>query len=255
MHVIKTGGAVLAHPDTQQKLAQAWKNRTEKWVLVHGGGPQLDQALCAVQSPLAKMDGLRITTTEGAETVRRVMNILGAELTAGLRQAGIPAVHVSPEDHAVVAVTKTNRKGDLGRVGTVTDVRTARIRQLLRENKLPVVTPVGWDAEGPLNINADEGAAMVAVALGAKRLVLVTDVDAVLDGNGKPIQSLGPDDARRLIDAGVAEGGMHAKLNQAMAAVAEGVAEVCIGSLSSAWDDNRGTRLAIPQLLEATTTV
>lgn len=251
MHVIKTGGAVLARTDTQQKIADAWNQRTEDWVLVHGGGPQLDQALRAVQGPPKKIDGLRVTTPEGAEAVRRTMSILGADLAAGLRRAGVPAVQVPPEERVMVAVPKTSRRGDLGRVGTVTDVRTERIRQILDQGMLPIVTPVGWDAEGPLNVNADEGAALTAMHLDASRLILVTDVDAVLDAKGTAIRSLDPAAAVRLIDEGVAEGGMHAKLDQAMDAVAGGVPEVRIGSMEAAWDEAIGTTLADP--IEATT--
>lgn len=248
MHVIKTGGAVLARTDTQQKIADAWNERSEDWVLVHGGGPQLDQALRAVQGPPQKIDGLRVTTTEGAEAVRRTMSILGADLAAGLRAVGVPAVQVSPEDHALVAVPKTSRNGDLGRVGTVVDVRTERIKQILAQGMLPVVTPVGWDAEGPLNVNADEGAALVATHLGASRLILVTDVDAVLDADGVAIRSLDPNAALRLMDEGIAKGGMHAKLDQAMDAVEGGIPEVRIGSMAAAWDDSIGTtvRKALP---------
>lgn len=253
MHVIKTGGAVLARPDAQQTIAKAWNDRPdgEEWILVHGGGPQLDQALRAVQGPPKKIDGLRVTNEAGAEAVRRTLSILGADLAAGLRRAGVPAEQVSPEHQVMVAVPKTSKKGDLGRVGTVTSVRTAAIRKLLDDGKLPVVTPVGWDAEGPLNVNADEGASVTAMSLGADRLVLATDVDAVLDANGNAITALDPQQATRLMNDGVAKGGMHAKLDQAREAIAAGIPEVRIGDIASAWDPNTGTTMAMAVEVEA----
>ncbi len=253
MHVIKTGGAVLARPDAQQTIARAWNERPEgeEWILVHGGGPQLDQALRAVQGPPKKVNGLRVTSEAGAEAVRRTMSILGADLAAGLRRAGVPAQQVSPDHQVMVAVPKTVSDGDLGRVGTVTSVRAQAIQELLDDGKLPVVTPVGWDAEGPLNVNADEGASVTAMSLGADRLVLATDVDAVLDGDGQSITALDPHQAKRLMDTGVAEGGMHAKLDQARGAIEAGVPEVRIGDIASAWDPNTGTTMAMAVEVEA----
>ncbi len=244
MHVIKTGGAVVARPDAAQTIAEAWHNRDTDWVLVHGGGPQLDQALEAVQGPPEKVGGLRVTRREGADAVRRTLSLVGADLTAALRRAGVPAVQVPPEQGVMIAVPKRVPEGDLGRVGTVTALRTGPIRRILKQGKLPVVTPVGWDAEGPLNVNADEGAAMTAAHLQADRLTLATDVPAVLDGDGDEVHHLSPRKAEALVESGVAEGGMKAKLDQALEAVEAGIEQVRIGDVSAVWDDAVGTTLA-----------
>ncbi len=248
MHVIKTGGAVVARPESAKEIAAAWHDRTENWILVHGGGPQLDQALRNVQGPPEKVDGLRVTSTDGAEAVRRTMTLVGADLCKRLRDAGVPAVQIPPDTGALLAVPKTSTKGDLGRVGTATAVRNEAIQAALDAGKLPVVTPVGWDAEGPLNINADEAAAVVAMSVDAHQLVLVTDVPAVLDADSKPLAHLSPSEAKQLMQDGVAEGGMHAKLNQALNAIESGVNAVRIGSIHAAWDHDAGTHVqAMPE--------
>ena len=112
---------------------------------------------------------------------------------------------------------------DVGLVGEVTAVRTEILQMLLERDYIPVISPIGVDAKGTTyNINADTVAAEVAVALGAEKIIFLTDVPGVLDGDAL-ISETSPVEMKRLIDSGVVRGGMRPKVNALLAAVARGV--------------------------------
>lgn len=239
---MKLGGAVCTAPDTLDAIAKAWHatDGAGTWVLVHGGGPQLDAALRAVDGEPVKVDGLRVTSRAAAEAVHETLDAVGAAMTAGLARRGLPVRHVAATEKRLHAVSKDSKGLPLGRVGTATDFHVAG----LDGPGVLVVSPVGFDAEGPLNVNADEAALAVAKALGVQRLVLVTDVPHVLDGDRQPVLFLTPHGVFDLIHGGAARGGMVPKLRNAVLALESGVHEVTIGTVASAWDGG-GTRLRL----------
>ncbi|MGB1696782.1 MAG: hypothetical protein ACPHK8_00100 [Thermoplasmatota archaeon] len=230
MKIIKLGGAICHQPETIAKLATAWHQRSEPWALIHGGGPQLTEALEA-EGPPIRVGGLRRTTEQGAEIVRAAMDQVGQTLTQLLQEAGVPAKHVPATECLFPAARKEQPVG-LGRVGTANGFEAHRVQ--VSDDSLLVITPVGWDANGPLNLNADEGACVAASALGAAELVLATDVPGVLV-EGKPIPHLTWDDARGLQAQGVIQGGMIQKTENAAEALRCGVQRVTIGPVSAAW--------------------
>jgi acetylglutamate kinase len=244
--VVKIGGAVCAEPTTLAAFAAAWRGRgsdAPPIILVHGGGPQLDKALLALGEPVVKVNGLRVTSPTAAGTVRETMDGIGAEVAAGLREHGLPAIHIPATKRLLAAEVKKLPDGaDLGRVGTVRAFDAAALEAMLTPGQLAVVTPVGWDDDGPLNVNADEGASSVARALHAQRLVLATDVAYVLDAAGNPVQTLDGDGVREFLTGPAAKGGMVPKLRAALEALDTGVHEVCIGKLEGAWSGT-GTRI------------
>ncbi len=230
---------------TLQAVVDAWNARpddSESWSLVHGGGPQLDAALREVQGPAVKIAGLRVTSPAGADAALKTLDGIGAALAAALAERGVPAVHVPASLQLLRAITKRVPDGDLGRVGTPLRFDVQSLADLVPPGTLAVVTPIGWDDEGPLNINADEAASALAGAIQAARLVLATDVDHVLDAQGQAIEALTAESARDLIASGVAKGGMIPKLESALLALTHGASEVVIGRAAAAWS-GQGTRV------------
>ncbi len=227
--VLKLGGAVCLDPAQVNAVAgeiQALQAAGHQVVLVHGGGPQLDGAIAQLGEPTVKIDGLRVTSRGAAKVVLDVMDAIGKQLTQQMQDAGLKAHHIPAAAGGFEASTKKSGKGDLGRVGTVQ--RFSARHRVHGATDLTVVTPVGFDAQGPLNINADEGAAAVATALRAKWLILGTDVTAVRGAEGEPLSKLTPRTARKLIQENTASGGMVPKLTSAVAALSGGSSKVLI---------------------------
>ncbi len=231
--VVKLGGNVVLDPDQVRLVAsecRALRAAGHTVVLVHGGGPQIDQALGELGETVRKIDGLRVTSPAAAAVVLRVMDQIGAQLSRELALHGLATFAMPAAQRAIAANVKRIPGGDLGRVGTVAYFAGAAA-VLATPTHVPVVTPVGFDVQGPLNINADEGACAVAVAIRADWLVLATDVAAVRDGAGAALSRLSPAEARLLV-GNAATGGMIPKLNGAVAAVEAGVGRVLITRLA-----------------------
>jgi acetylglutamate kinase len=227
--VLKLGGAVVLDPDQVRMVArdiEALLDEGHRLVLVHGGGPQLDKALAAAGEPAVKIDGLRVTSRKAAGIVQKVLDGIGADLADLLEDEGVQAEHVGAAEGRLEATPKKAPKGDLGRVGTVASFNAKGL-----PDGVPVITPVGFDPMGPLNVNADEGACAVAAALKADWLVLGTDVSAVRDHRGASIEELTPAKARALLASSAATGGMIPKLGSAVAALEAGVGRILITKL------------------------
>jgi acetylglutamate kinase len=227
--VLKLGGSVcldagqIATVTGEVKGLQAAGHTV---VVVHGGGPQLDKALAELGEAVSKIDGLRVTSKPAAKVVLQVMDEIGKDLTRQLNAAGIKANHVPGSAEGFQATPKRSEKGDLGRVGTVH--RFTATQRIVGAREVAVVTPVGFDAQGPLNVNADEGAAFVATALRCRWLILATDVAAVRGAEGESLSRLTPKTARKLIADNTASGGMIPKLTSAVAALSGGVSKVIV---------------------------
>lgn len=230
MTVIKLGGAVALQEDILDEVAATYRAHGPM-TLVHGAGPQLDKALEAL-GPAIRLRGLRVTTPEAALVVRRTLDSVGAAMAKGLRARGVPAVHM-PATLRLFQATCRPDPG-LGRVGHQVRFNAEALRRAVPEGTVPVVTPVGWDELGPLNVNADEGAAALAVAVGAPRLVMATDVAHVHDAEGAPIASMTPETARAFLAGDAAKGGIIPKVEAALSVLEAGVPEVRIGGIACA---------------------
>ncbi|MBW3583208.1 MAG: acetylglutamate kinase [Euryarchaeota archaeon] len=242
--VLKLGGAVALEEETIDHLVAGLRPLQEagvRTILVHGAGPQIDRALSESGEAPIKHKGLRVTSTVAAEVVRRELDTVGSELAKRLTQKGLHAMQVPSAAGVYRAEKKVLDDGfDLGRVGTVTDIRIPStdddvlgMDRLFTEEGGPVlvITPVGSDDAGPLNINADEAASALAKAVGADRLLLATDVPHVRDQNGDPVPSLDRDTCKALLASGAAKGGMMPKLEAALFALDAGVKDVLITKL------------------------
>lgn len=201
-------------------------------VVVHGGGPQIDQMLAAMGVVSERIDGLRVTDDRTMEVVEMVLGgRLNQEIVSLVCQHGGRAVGLSGKDdgfmHAVKVALMKTKKGamvDPGRVGDVDRVNPDILRKLMAGGFIPVIAPVAVDDHGAsLNVNADTAAGKVAAALQAEKLVLMTDIEGVKDGEKKLIPSLSASQVAELRAAGVIDGGMIPKVQCALDAVAAGV--------------------------------
>ncbi len=200
-------------------------------VVVHGGGPQISRAMKRHGVEPRFVGGLRVTDAASMEVVRTTLiGEINAELVRRLNAAGIAAVGLSGIDAAsIVAETATGSAGEeLGRVGTVVDVRTGLLHTLLDGGFTPVVASLGVASGGEtLNVNADVAAAAVAGALRAEKLVYVTNVDGLYRDLGDPgslVSEMKRDDLEALVPQ--LSDGMRPKMESALAALDAGVTKV-----------------------------
>jgi acetylglutamate kinase len=228
--VVKIGGAALEAPELRRRFAEDlilldWVG--VHVVVVHGGGKQITALADRLGHRASFVDGQRVTDAAQLEVVEMVLGgSLNAELVRLINHLGGAAVGLSGCDGGLAKAEI--RRPELGLVGEVTAVDRTVIDRLLAEF-IPVVAPLATGPDGgALNVNADVFAARLAQALGAVKLVLLTDIAGVLDGDGQLLSSLTEREARALIAAGVIGGGMIPKVDNALAALAAGVAKIHI---------------------------
>ena len=205
-------------------------------VVVHGGGPQINDMLKRLKITSTFVDGLRVTDAAMVEVVEMVLAGTVNKQVAGLiNRAGALAVGICGKDGGLIRARKLTRTVrdpgshieralDLGYVGEPEEVDVRVIHALTGAGLIPVIAPVGMGADGQTyNINADTVAGAVAGALAATRLLMLTDVPGVLDRNGQLIAQMTVADARAAIAEGVITGGMIPKVENCVDAVARGV--------------------------------
>ena len=203
---------------------------------MHGGGPQIGAMLKKLAIPSNFIDGLRVTDEAAMEVVEMVLTgTINKQIVSGINAAGGHAVGLSGKDGNLVIARKLQRTRidpqtqlrtpiDLGYVGEPERVNPEVLRTFIKSNLIPVIAPVGAGRRGEtFNINADTVAGSVAGAMQAERLVLLTDVEGVLDQEGKLISHLCVREARALIANGTISGGMIPKIETAIDAVESGV--------------------------------
>jgi acetylglutamate kinase len=207
--VLKVGGNVAASDTLSLGLPFA---DADEVVVVHGAGPQISAEMAARGIPVEFVHGRRVTTPAGLEVVRESLAAVNAGLCAAL---GPRAVGLMGDEIGL----RARHLPELGLVGDAEPSAPARILDALAAGRIPVVAPL---AAGPLNVNADEAAAALAVGLDADRILFLTDVPGLLL-DGAVALSVDADEADRLLDAGELEGGIVPKLNAAVRAVRLGV--------------------------------
>lgn len=227
--VLKVGGHDLDDAAWLASLARAAASGG-RLVLVHGGGAEVSALQRRLGLEPVWRDGLRVTTPETLAVVRMVLSgTVNKRIVSALLDAGVPAAGVSGEDGVLFAAPSVD--GRLGRTGTIRSVDTTLLGHLLAAGVVPVLSPVSRaDDGGGLNVNADDAAVAVAAALGADRLLFLSNVPGVLVSGGV-LGSVQPDQAEILIDGGAVAGGMVPKLRAAARAAAH-VADVRIGGLA-----------------------
>ncbi len=243
--VVKYGGHAMGEADMARKFAAdivLLKLVGMNPVVVHGGGPQISRMLDKAGVKSQFVDGLRVTDSDTMEVAEMVLSgsvnkELAHLITAAGREADVRGVGLSGKDARLITVEKAVRTKkdpgslieqalDLGFVGEPSDVDPTLIQVLINapEDYIPVIAPIGVSADGATyNINADTAAGAIAGALGAKRFLLLTDVPGVLDADQNLIREMTKADAAKLIETGVASGGMIPKLQTCIAALDAGV--------------------------------
>jgi acetylglutamate kinase len=237
--VIKFGGHAMGDAGLAQTFARdivLLRQVGVNPVIVHGGGPQIGRMLDRLKIKSEFVDGLRVTDQETIEVVEMVLaGSINKEIVSSINAAGGFAVGLSGKDANLLRAQRLRRTKpdpgsnierilDLGLVGEPTEVNPHILDFYERSDITPVIAPIGVGAGGEtLNINADTAAGAIAGAIGAKRLLMLTDVEGVLDADGSLIQEMTAADARRLMAHGVIRGGMIPKIETCLDAVARGV--------------------------------
>jgi acetylglutamate kinase len=235
--VIKYGGHAMLDAKLQQGFALnvvLLKYIGVNPVIVHGGGPQIGRMLTQLGIDSQFREGLRVTDQATMDVVEMVLaGRVNKDIVNLINMHGGRAVGLSGKDGSLIrakqlemVVTREQAPPeiiDLGRVGEVVHVNSGLIESLAHEGFIPIIAPVGVDeAGGTYNINADSVAAAMAEALRAKRLILLTDVSGVMDGD-RLLSSLSRKEAVRTIEGGVVQGGMIPKMKCCLEAVEGGV--------------------------------
>ncbi len=257
--LVKLGGTLLDAPDTRAALATqiaGTRAAGHEIVVVHGGGKQMTRFLAERGIESRFVNGLRVTTPETLDAVLKVFaGTVNHELVAAVNRAGALAVGLSGIDSFLVEAEPMDPA--LGAVGRVTAANAGLLELLVANGYVPVVACVAGDRQGSVyNVNADQMAVACASAFGAEQLVFLTDVDGVMDSSKKVRPLLTAGESRQLITAGVATGGMQAKLNAAISALDSGVGQVRIapGAAPGALErvlagDTIGTRMVMREVV------
>lgn len=236
--VVKYGGNAMGDDEAAREFAEdvvLLKAVGINPVVVHGGGPQIGAMLEKLGVETQFIDGLRVTDKATAEVAEMVLSgAINKSIVGSIARAGGKAVGLSGKDGGLVTARKVERTTkdpesniekalDLGFVGEPSAVDTTIIEKVTASGMIPVIAPIGSGEDGhTYNINADTMAGALAAALGAARLLLLTDVDGVLDKQGKLLTDLTPEDIGKLREDGTISGGMIPKLETCVSAVEAG---------------------------------
>lgn len=230
--VVKFGGSAMTNPESVRGvirnvlLLQLVGIRP---VLVHGGGPEIDSLLGRLGLETKTLDGLRVTDEATMEAVEMALAGKANKAVVGtIHDCGGRAIGLSGRDSRLLVAKPISK--ELGLVGEVCAVDPSVIGLLCDEGYVPVVCSVAESTEGgPINVNADSASAAIAGAIGAQKLIVLSDVDGVLADKSDPaslMSRLSSDEARTMIESGRADRGMIPKLKAALAALSEGVESV-----------------------------
>jgi len=243
--VIKYGGNAMVEDALKEGFATditLLKQVGINPVVVHGGGPQIGKVLEKFGKDSEFVQGMRVTDRETMDIVEMVLaGKVNKEIVANINRAGGKAVGLSGKDGGLICARKLKVEKDapeldvpeiidLGHVGEVYQINTRILSVLESDRFVPVIAPVGYDKTGgqSYNINADLVAGAIAQALGAAKLVLLTDVPGVLDTDGRLCPQLSPDQAQQMVKKGSIAGGMIPKVQCCIDAVTHGVGQAHI---------------------------
>ena len=232
--VIKYGGAAMIDEELRASFAVdvvLLKHIGLRPVIVHGGGPQIGETLARLGKTSEFVEGFRVTDDETMEVVEMVLGgRINSEIVELVHQSGGQGVGLTGSDGGLIRVRRKTRAGqDLGRVGEIVDIAPHVITAVADSDFIPVVAPIGADDNGlTYNVNADEAAGALAAALGAAKLILLTDVPGVNDSQGQLMGQLSVEEARKHVAEGTIQGGMIPKVECCIDALSGGVARAHI---------------------------
>jgi len=228
--VIKCGGKVLLDKSLLNSLIEdvaILKKLGLTPILVHGGGLGIKKKLDEQNIQSKFVMGLRVTDDKMIGIVQDVMINFNKKIVKALKEKSCKAKSITVKENNVIYVEQENK--ELGFVGRPKRVDVKLLKDMIKEDFIPVITPMGLDAEGnPYNINGDTAAGAVAQSIKSRRLILLTDIDGVLDNNNKLISEIKTMEAEQLISNEIIHGGMIPKIKSCCSAIHNGVRAVAI---------------------------
>ena len=228
--IIKCGGSVLV----DQNLLNNFINDISVLnklgfipIVIHGGGKRISNKLNESGIKSNFINGLRVTDKNSISIVEEVLNNFNKEITESLKKNACDSESITSKQNNIMIVKQENE--ELGFVGVPTEINLTIIEKIVKEKKVPVIAPLGFDKNNQVyNINADTAAGAIAKRLNARRLIIMSDVEGVLDNKKKLISEINTDKINKLIKNETISGGMIPKIKNCLDVANNGVKGVCI---------------------------
>ena len=228
--IIKCGGSVLVDQnlfDIFIKDIAVLNKLGFNPIIVHGGGKRINSKLLELNIKSNFVNGLRVTDKNTINIVENILIEFNKEIVDALKNQSCETRRITSKEYNIITVKPES--DELGFVGTPTNIRTNVLEEIIKVNEVPVVAPLGLDKNNQtFNINADTVAGSIAKALKARRLMIISDVEGVLDNEKKLIPEINTQKAKELIDQEVISGGMIPKINNCLDVASNGVKGVVI---------------------------
>ena len=228
--IIKCGGSVLVDPKLFKIFIEdvvVLNKLGFNPIIVHGGGKRINSKLSEVNIKSNFINGLRVTDKDTINIVEDVLIEFNKEIVEALNELACKAKRITSKENNIITVVQENK--DLGFVGTPTEINKEFLTETIKLNEVPVVAPLGLDKDNQtFNINADTAAGSIAIELKARRLMIISDVEGVLDSEKKLIPEINSKKANELIDQEVISGGMIPKIKNCLDVASNGVKAVVI---------------------------
>ena len=228
--VIKCGGSVLVDPNLFKifiKDVVVLNKLGFNPIIVHGGGKRINNKLDELNIKSNFINGLRVTDKNTINIVEDVLIEFNKEIVDALKNQSCKTRRITSKEYNIITVKPES--DNLGFVGTPTHIKTNVLKEIIKVNEVPVVAPLGLDENNQtFNINADTVAGSVAKELKARRLMIISDVEGVLDSEKKLIPEINSDQAKKMIEDGSISGGMIPKIDNCLDVAKNGVKAVCI---------------------------
>ena len=228
--VIKCGGSVLVDQnlfDIFIKDIAVLNKLGFNPIIVHGGGKRINSKLLELNIKSNFINGLRVTDKNTIDIVENVLIEFNKEIVDALKNQSCETRRITSKEYNIITVKPESDK--LGFVGTPTNIKINVLEEIIKVNEVPVVAPLGLDKNNQIfNINADTVAGSIAKELKARRLMIISDVEGVLDNEKKLIPEINSQKAKELIDQEVISGGMIPKINNCLDVASNGVKGVVI---------------------------
>ena len=228
--IIKCGGSILIDPRLFKIFIEdvaVLKKLGFNPIIVHGGGKRINKKLSELNIKSNFINGLRVTDKNTVNIVEDVLIEFNKEIVNALKDQSCKTRRITSKEYNIITVKPESDK--LGFVGTPTHIKTDILKEIIKVNEVPVVAPLGLDENNQtFNINADTVAGSIAKELKARRLMIISDVEGVLDSKKKLIAEINSSKANELIDQKIISGGMIPKINNCLDVAKNGVKGVCI---------------------------
>ena len=228
--VIKCGGSVLINHNLFNNFIKDISVLNKLGfipIVIHGGGRRISNKLNESGIKSEFINGLRVTDEKSINIVEEVLNNFNTEITDALKKNSCDSQGITNKRDNILFVEQENKA--LGFVGTPKDIKQSIIEKIVNEKKVPVIAPLGLDEYNQVfNINADTAAGAIAKKLCARRLIIMSDVEGVLDSNNKLIPEINTNKINKLMKNKTISGGMIPKINNCLDVASNGVKGVCI---------------------------